>query len=97
MNRLIAALLIAAPALTIAVVSAGGALAQDRLDKIVKVGSLGDQSGLYQDIGGPGSSVAAQMAIEAAEKDLRAGLPANQVARAALFRSFIAQLGSAKQ
>jgi hypothetical protein len=43
---------------------ASGALAQGKLDKVVKVGSLGDQSGLYQDIGGPGSSVAAQMAIE---------------------------------
>src|ERR1700745_2297570 len=43
---------------------AGSALAQERLDKVVKVGALGDQSGLYQDIGGPGSTVAAQMAIE---------------------------------
>jgi ABC-type branched-subunit amino acid transport system substrate-binding protein len=43
---------------------AGNALAQEKLDKIVMVGSLGDQSGLYQDIGGPGSTVAAQMAIE---------------------------------
>jgi branched-chain amino acid transport system substrate-binding protein len=34
------------------------------MDKNVKVGSLGDQSGLYADIGGPGSSIAAQMAIE---------------------------------
>src|SRR5215471_3616497 len=42
----------------------GSALAQEKLDKVVKVGALGDQSGLYQDIGGPGSSVAAQMAIE---------------------------------
>ena len=41
----------------------GSALAQERLDKVVKVGALGDQSGLYQDIGGPGSSLAAQMAI----------------------------------
>jgi branched-chain amino acid transport system substrate-binding protein len=41
-----------------------GALAQEKLDKVVKVGALGDQSGLYQDIGGPGSTVAAQMAIE---------------------------------
>src|SRR5580658_6363247 len=39
-------------------------LAQEKLDKVVKVGALGDQSGLYQDIGGPGSTVAAQMAIE---------------------------------
>src|ERR1700745_3208205 len=43
---------------------AGSALAQERLDKVVKVGSLGDQSGIYQDIGGPGSVVAAQLAIE---------------------------------
>ena len=43
---------------------AGTAFAQARLDKVVKVGSLGDQSGLYADIGGPGSSIAAQMAIE---------------------------------
>src|SRR3954467_5422994 len=42
---------------------AGGASAQT-MDKVVKVGSLGDQSGLYQDIGGPGSTVAAQRAIE---------------------------------
>ncbi|GCC46155.1 hypothetical protein chiPu_0029960, partial [Chiloscyllium punctatum] len=33
------------------------------MDKVAKVGALGDQSGLYQDIGGPGSTVAAQMAI----------------------------------
>jgi branched-chain amino acid transport system substrate-binding protein len=42
----------------------GSALSQEKLDKIVKIGSLGDQSGLYQDIGGPGSTIAAQMAIE---------------------------------
>src|ERR1700730_12684882 len=55
---------IAALVLTTVLVFAGGALAQGKLDKVVKVGSLCDQSGLYQDIGGPGSSVAAQMAIE---------------------------------
>src|SRR3954451_18610713 len=55
---------IAAVALTASLVFAGPALAQGKLDKVVKVGSLGDQSGLYADIGGPGSSVAAQMAIE---------------------------------
>src|SRR5271168_140384 len=54
---------IAALVMTTSLVLAGSALAQT-LDKVVKVGSLGDQSGLYQDIGGPGSSVAAQMAIE---------------------------------
>jgi branched-chain amino acid transport system substrate-binding protein len=50
--------------LVLAASFAGSALAQERLDKVVKVGALGDQSGLYQDIGGPGSTVAAQMAIE---------------------------------
>ena len=44
--------------------AAPAANAQEKLDKVVKVGALGDQSGLYQDIGGPGSVVAAQMAIE---------------------------------
>src|SRR5271168_4077094 len=54
------------PALGLAVGLAfiGNSVAQEKLDKVVKVGSLGDQSGLYQDIGGPGSTVAAQMAIE---------------------------------
>lgn len=42
-------------------------------------------------------AIAAQMAIEAAEKDLRADLPANQAARAALFQTFVAELGSVKQ
>jgi branched-chain amino acid transport system substrate-binding protein len=54
---------LAALALTTSLVFAGGAFAQT-MDKNVKVGSLGDQSGLYADIGGPGSTIAAQMAIE---------------------------------
>ena len=33
-------------------------------DKTVKIGSLSDQSGLYADLGGPGSTLAAQMAVE---------------------------------
>src|SRR5258707_13243368 len=33
-------------------------------DKVVKIGSLSDQSGLYSDLGGPGSTLAAQMAVE---------------------------------
>ena len=40
---------------------AGAAVAQD---KTVKVGVLTDNSGLYSDLGGAGSTVAAQMAIE---------------------------------
>ncbi|AUC97660.1 ABC transporter permease [Bradyrhizobium sp. SK17] len=54
---------IAALVMTTSLVFAGNALAQT-MDKVAKVGALGDQSGLYQDIGGPGSTVAAQMAIE---------------------------------
>lgn len=54
---------IAALVMTMSLVLGESAFSQ-ALDKVVKVGSLGDQSGLYQDIGGPGSTVAAQMAIE---------------------------------
>jgi branched-chain amino acid transport system substrate-binding protein len=42
---------------------AGSGLASAQ-DKVVKIGSLSDQSGLYADIGGPGSTLAAQMAVE---------------------------------
>ena len=45
----------------LAVGAAGGALAQD---KTAKVGVLTDLSGLYADLGGQGSIVAAEMAIE---------------------------------
>jgi branched-chain amino acid transport system substrate-binding protein len=41
--------------------TAGMASAQD---KTVKIGALSDQSGLYSDLGGPGSTLAAQMAAE---------------------------------
>src|SRR3989449_10893658 len=41
--------------------AASGALAQD---KNVKVGVLTDNSGLYSDLGGAGSTLAAQMAVE---------------------------------
>ena len=41
--------------------AAGMAAAQD---KTVKIGALSDQSGLYADLGGPGSTLAAQMAVE---------------------------------
>src|ERR1700761_1444595 len=41
--------------------AAGSASAQD---KTVKIGALSDQSGLYSDLGGPGSTLAAQMAVE---------------------------------
>ncbi len=57
MNRILSALLLSS-----AIVFAGGsAFAQD---KTVKIGVLSDQSGLYADLGGPGSTLAAQMAVE---------------------------------
>src|SRR6201994_104332 len=57
-TKMIASLLLGT-ALSLA--SAGYAAAQD---KIVKIGALSDQSGLYADLGGPGSTLAAQMAVE---------------------------------
>jgi branched-chain amino acid transport system substrate-binding protein len=58
MQNKISALLLGT-ALTLA--SASFAVAQD---KTVKIGALSDQSGLYADLGGPGSTLAAQMAAE---------------------------------
>jgi branched-chain amino acid transport system substrate-binding protein len=58
MKNTISALLLGT-ALTLA--SASFAHAQD---KTVKIGALSDQSGLYADLGGPGSTLAAQMAVE---------------------------------
>ena len=52
---------VAIVALAAALAWAGSAAAQN---KNVKIGSLSDQSSLYADIGGPGSTVAAQMAVE---------------------------------
>jgi branched-chain amino acid transport system substrate-binding protein len=49
--------------LTSSLVLAGTAFAQT-MDKNVKIGVLNDQSSLYADITGPGSTLAAQMAVE---------------------------------
>ena len=49
-------------ALAVALAVAGGTASAQ--DKTVKIGSLSDQSGLYSDLGGPGSTLAAQMAVE---------------------------------
>jgi branched-chain amino acid transport system substrate-binding protein len=57
-NKIVTSLLLGT-ALSLA--SAGFAAAQD---KTVKIGALSDQSGLYADLGGPGSTLAAQMAVE---------------------------------
>ena len=58
MRNTISALLLGT-ALTLASVSLAAAQ-----DKTVKIGALSDQSGLYADLGGPGSTLAAQMAAE---------------------------------
>src|SRR5664279_950481 len=57
MNNRISAFLIG----TALALASSGALAQD---KTVKIGVLTDSSGLYSDLGGAGSTLAAQMAIE---------------------------------
>jgi branched-chain amino acid transport system substrate-binding protein len=59
MKKKILASLLLGTAMSLA--AAGSACAQD---KTVKIGSLSDQSGLYADLGGPGSTLAAQMAVE---------------------------------
>ncbi|HEY8335354.1 MAG TPA: ABC transporter substrate-binding protein [Tardiphaga sp.] len=58
MKNKITALLLGT-ALTLATASMASAQ-----DKTVKIGALSDQSGLYADLGGPGSTLAAQMAAE---------------------------------
>jgi branched-chain amino acid transport system substrate-binding protein len=58
MKNKIAALLLGT-ALTLTTASMASAQ-----DKTVKIGALSDQSGLYADLGGPGSTLAAQMAAE---------------------------------
>src|SRR6185437_15546226 len=50
-------------ALLVTGLAAHGARAQIS-DGVVKIGVLNDQSGLYADLGGPGSVVAAKMAAE---------------------------------
>jgi branched-chain amino acid transport system substrate-binding protein len=52
---------------------AGAAQAQIS-DNVVKIGVLNDMSGLYADIAGPGSVVAARLAVEDFQKTSKAGL-----------------------
>ena len=58
MKRTISALMLGT---AIAVAAGTGAFAQD---KTIKIGNLTDMSGLYADVGGAGSTLAAQMAID---------------------------------
>src|SRR6202167_1568487 len=44
--------------------AASTAFAQDKTDKTVKIGSLSDQSGLFADLGGPISTLAALLGVE---------------------------------
>ncbi len=66
-------LFIAAPLALAAAFTAPGARAQIS-DGVVKIGVMSDMSSLYSDVGGPGSVVAARMAVEdygAAKKGLK--------------------------
>src|SRR5713101_9177819 len=58
MKHRISALLLGS---ALALAAGSGAFAKD---KTIKIGVLSDNSGLYSDLGGPGSTVAAQMAVE---------------------------------
>ena len=58
MKKTISALMLGT---AIAVAAGTGAFAQD---KTIKIGNLTDMSGLYADVGGAGSTLAAQMALE---------------------------------
>ena len=50
--------------LSVACLISAGASAADLSDGVIKIGVLNDQSGLYADLSGQGSVVAAQMAVE---------------------------------
>ena len=58
MNKKLSALMLGT---ALALATGTGAFAGD---KVVKIGVLNDMSGLYADLAGPGSVIAAQMAIE---------------------------------
>jgi branched-chain amino acid transport system substrate-binding protein len=51
-----------------------GAVGAQISDGVVKIGVMSDMSSLYADIGGPGSVVAAKMAVEDFQKTSKAGL-----------------------
>jgi len=54
-----------APAFVLGLLAAGCGAARAQIsDDVVRIGVLNDQSGLYADLGGPGSVIAARMAVE---------------------------------
>jgi len=69
MKRKLSATLVAA-----ALSAFAGAATAQVSDGVVKIGVMNDMSGLYADIAGPGSVVAAKMAIEDFQKTSKAGL-----------------------
>ena len=58
----------------LALAFAGGAAQAQISGNVVKIGVMNDMSGVYADIGGPGSVVAAKMAVEDFQKTSKAGL-----------------------
>ena len=69
MKRKLTSTLVAA-----ALTAYAGAAAAQVSDGVVKIGVMNDMSGLYADIAGPGSVVAARLAIEDFQKASKAGL-----------------------
>ena len=69
MNRKVSALLVAGVLASLA--AAPGVANAQVSDDVVKIGVLNDMSGLYADIAGPGSVLAAQMAVEDFGKRLK--------------------------
>jgi len=61
-------------AVATALAALSGTAAAQISDGVVKIGVLNDMSGLYADIAGPGSAVAARMAVEDFQKTSKAGL-----------------------
>jgi branched-chain amino acid transport system substrate-binding protein len=59
---------------TAALAAVSGSAAAQISDGMVKIGVMNDMSGLYADIAGPGSVVAARMAVEDFQKTSKAGL-----------------------
>jgi branched-chain amino acid transport system substrate-binding protein len=60
--------------IAVAIACAAGAAQAQYSDSVIKIGVLNDQSGTYADLAGPGSTVAARMAIEdfgAAKKGMK--------------------------
>jgi len=57
-----------------ALAAMAGAASAQISDGVVKIGVLNDMSGLYADIAGPGSVVAAKLAVEDFQKTSKAGL-----------------------